>query len=293
LSQYLNFHLSIPAIDGFPRTAGIHRGGQVFDTPYAPYVLGVRHFLNYQAIPGTIKQTIVSKGYAYLENIFNFHHLRDDLIRIFDLPTFELDDYSFFRFGAGRLEPARITSISPRDVVISLRLGDFVFTPWASRRWKKCIYSRFLGYEYFRLILESMRFGRLFITSDEPFHPLVEQFKKHDPVLVANDSPLKTMTFIKKFNRIAISESTYSWWAAYLTSAEEIYFPISNSGLWGINTRWDLANSKWALTNEHNAKDCDLYLRVDDPRYKYVHERSGAIYNYQDAPGRRTKEDFM
>jgi hypothetical protein len=100
------------------------------------------------------------------------------------------------------------------------------------------------------------------------------------------------MAFVTRFDRIAISESTYSWWAAYLSNASEVYYPISKRGLWGVNTRWNCAKSMWRKVNSINARDRDLYLRVDHERYKYVHQESGVIYKYYDAPGKRPREDF-
>jgi hypothetical protein len=140
--------------------------------------------------------------------------------------------------------------------------------------------------------LEQVNFGRLFITSDEPFHALTEDFDLFDPIRVENEDPIKTMALVRQFARIAISESTFSWWASYLSEAEEIYFPISISGLWGINETWDKASASWKPLNPLNVRDSDLYLRVDEDRYRYVHQASGIIYRYRDAPGKRSGDEF-
>jgi hypothetical protein len=39
-----------------------------------------------------------------------------------------------------------------------------------------------------------------------------------------------SMAFGAQFNNIAISQSTYSWWLAFLSNAENIYYPIAKSG---------------------------------------------------------------
>jgi hypothetical protein len=176
--------------------------------------------------------------------------------------------------------------------MISLRLGDFVYKADADERWQQCVYTRFLGWSYFKLVLDQISFDRLFISSDNPFHVLTEEFDKYDPIRVENENPLKTMALVSRFNRIAISESTFSWWASYLSEAEEIYFPISVSGLWGINQTWDRASASWHALNPLNVRDSDLYLRVDEDRYKYVHEASGLIYRYRDAPGKRSMSEL-
>jgi len=293
LSRQLNYRLSIPPIDGFPRTLTSLQSGVVFDTPGEPHALDCRHFINRDAIHPSLSKTIVNHECAYLENIYNFNAYRDSLRDTFALPSFQLDDYTLFRGAPSRPQPIRVDAISPKDIVISLRIGDFLYSPNATARWQQCVYSRFLGFEYFSIILRLMQFDRLFITSDEPFHPLVCDFSEFDPILVQNDTPIKTMAFIQKFSRVAISESTFSWWAAYLTDASEIYFPIPKNGLWGINSRWNASSSTWDTVNGLNQIEADLYLRVDDDRYKYVHQESGVIYRYQDAPGKRSREEFI
>jgi hypothetical protein len=293
LSKHLNYHLSLPPIEGFCNTQKSDDTGLIFNTPSAPYILKARHYLNRDAISPQIKKTITGHDCCYLENIFNFDEYRKDLVRIFSYPSFDLSDYTFFKGKTSDPIRTKVTRISPRDIVISLRIGDFVYTPNATSRWVKCVYSRFLGFDYFDIILKGMRFNRLFITSDEPLHPLVDAFQKYDPIMVQNDSAIKTLAFIKRFDRIAIAESTYSWWAAYLTEASEIYYPISKNGLWGINMRWNPTSSKWRLLNKINDRDSDLYLRVNNDRYKYVHQESGIIYTYRDAPGKRDRKDFI
>lgn len=237
-------------------------------------------------------QTVTTRPGNYLENTYNFYHRSEEIRELFRYPSYGLHEYAFFQGPLDRLVSVPIASIEYDDLVISLRLGDFVHKPNADQRWRQCVYSRFLGYSYFQIVLNQLQFSRLFITSDEPFHPLTREFDDFDPIRVRNDNPLKTMALVRQFKRIAISESTFSWWAAYLSDAEEIYFPISTTGLWGINDAWDIASASWRPSNELNVRDRDLYMRVDEDRYRYVHQDSGIIYRYRDAPGRRSLADF-
>jgi hypothetical protein len=271
----------IPSIQGFPLTDMAKKS-----------LPSKNQSLDCEAIQIPGRHTVTVQEASYLENIFNFCRHRDALASIFQLPSFPLRDYRFYQGPRDRLKPAHIDSIRPDDLMISLRLGDFVSKPDADEKWQKCVYSRFLGFSYFRLVLEQVRFGRLFITSDEPFHALTEEFDGFNPIRVQNENPTKTMALVRRFGRIAISESTFSWWASYLSDAEEIFFPISTSGLWGINETWDKASASWKPLNPVNVRDADLYLRVDEDRYRYVHQASGIIYRYRDAPGKRSEDEF-
>jgi hypothetical protein len=257
------------------------------------YRLTFRHYIDFTRVNPPAGRTIVNHEGSYLENIYNFHHLREEFLDIFSIKHRKLSDYSFFYGPSSNLKQVKVRDISTQDLVISLRIGDFLHKRDADYRWRKCVYTRFLGFDYFDIILRSIRLGRVFITSDEPFHPIIDAFRPYAPILVKNDGAGQTMAFINRFSRIAISESTYSWWAAYLSNANEIYFPLSKTGLWGLNKKWDGAARQWRAINRINVRDRDLYLRVNDDRYKYVHQESATVWPYRDAPGRRAREDFV
>ena len=294
LAEDIHSPLMIPQIQCFPLTAKVScQLSEINRTPIAgARAIPGRHYINKAWSRDHSGRAITAHAASYLENIYNFHHHKDALLSILRLPSYPIRDYQFYRGPRNQLKAAHVESIRSTDLVISLRLGDFVSKPDADERWQKCVYSRLLDYSYFKLVLEQVNFGRLFITSDEPFHPLTDEFDRFDPIRVQNEDPLKTMAFVRRFGRIAISESTFSWWASYLSEAEEIYFPISVSGLWGINETWNKASASWHPLNPINVRDFDLYLRVDECRYKYVHQASGVIYRYRDAPGKRSESDF-
>ncbi len=294
LAEDIRSPLRIPPIRGFPLTEKVtclllsEEKARAADASPIPG----RHYINRGWSRRLLGRTVVAHRSSYLENTYNFHHHKAVLSSIFRLPSYPVRDFRFYQGPRDRLKPTHIGSIRPTDLMISLRVGDFVSKPDADERWRQCVYSRFLGYSYFRLILEQVGFGRLFITSDEPFHALTEDFDRFDPIRVENEDPIKTMALVRRFARIAISESTFSWWASYLSDAEEIYFPISISGLWGINEAWDKASACWKPLNPLNVRDSDLYFRVDEDRYRYVHQASGIIYRYRDAPGKRSVDEF-
>jgi hypothetical protein len=72
--------------------------------------------------------------------------------------------------------------------------------------------------------------------------------------------------YFKIILEIILSQSTYSWWAGYLSSAQEIYFPITKDGPWSYGKD---QRAKW--------KDFKHDLMVDEPRYHYVSYKDRSI----------------
>jgi hypothetical protein len=69
-----------------------------------------------------------------------------------------------------------------------------------------------------------------------------------NPVYV-DGTPMEHFRFIQRFNRVVISNSSFSWWAALLSSAQEIYIP-QGDGISGYSSNFE-----------------DVDLDVDDGRY--------------------------
>jgi hypothetical protein len=271
LSKKTDLCLNIPNIEEF-NTHQYSIGNIIIDTESVfklPTIGG--HYIKYAEFDFTnIQNKIVNT--SHLENIYNFREYKQDIQNIFKLNHYNLNEYSFFINTKAGYEKIQVENITCNDIVLNIRLGDFIYPPY-----KFNPPHRLLKYEYFKIILQNIKYDRLFITSDEPFHPFINEFRHLSPIIVQNDTPIKTMSFIKKFNKIAISQSTFSWWGAYLSNAKEIYYPIPRSGPWSIKTEFSVSG---------------LYLREHSNSFFYVDEKSKNIYDWKDAPGRRDYDDF-
>ena len=126
----------------------------------------------------------------------------------------------------------------------------------------------YLPFEYYEKALQLASFEKLYICIDEPSDPYLDNFKKYNPIVVSNRSINQQMYsstswdditknnmddffFIYSFDKIIISHSTYSWWAAFLSDASEIYAPFS------YDDRYQ------------------LYGKVEEPRYHYIDTHIG------------------
>jgi hypothetical protein len=110
-----------------------------------------------------------------------------------------------------------------------------------------------------RHLAKIVRHERLYFVTDEPRHPLWERLKDlHGEVFA--EGGIRDFRFIHSFQKVAICQSTFHWWATFLGAAREIYYPPTNRGLWGHP---EPAEQAWQPG--HYGID----LRVDEPRYIY------------------------
>lgn len=218
----------------------------------------MRHKVNLNDIIEEMPCTYRIHSYLeYYPNIQPYHDMIiNDWVKIISprgSPTSNdrLGAMKFFKHTSNdKFELHKVSSITERDLVLSVRLGrDYL------RQHK---YRLLLG-DYFKIILDNTEYDRVFITSQDPHNDILRDLYAYDPVFVQHITPIHTLNFVKMFNNIAISQSTYSWWAAYLSSADNIYFPITKDGPWSYGPH---QRRKW--------KDFQHDLMVPQSRYKYV-----------------------
>lgn len=96
------------------------------------------------------------------------------------------------------------------DIALCLRLGDF-------SELKKILHP-----DYYLSVLEEEVFDKIYIIGSEEGEPYLDVFKKYNTIVIPTNSE-KDFPFIRQFNKIICSNSTYCWWAAFLSEAEHIY----------------------------------------------------------------------
>jgi hypothetical protein len=188
----------------------------------------------------------------------NYYPYRNILRQWFKFPELDMTKFEFFKLHPELGKDNWFSryefngEIHPDDLVISLRLEDYTSPPNL---------DRLLDYDYFKIILESRKFNRLFIITNPGSighnnqYRYTKEFFPYDPIYVRiYDRPIMSMAFGAQFNNIAISQSTYSWWLAFLSHAKNIYYPIPKTGPFSITDK------KYPM--------CDL--RVPCSEFKYV-----------------------
>jgi hypothetical protein len=109
------------------------------------------------------------------------------------------------------------------DLVVCIRIGDYLD--------EKHIKRFFYPLESIAILLKTIHFNQLTIVTDSPHHQFIQKLKNEYQSNVISKNTLYDFTTIMKASRIVITPSTFYWWASFLSSAEEVYFPY-NMGSW-------------------------------------------------------------
>lgn len=106
-------------------------------------------------------------------------------------------------------------------VGIHLRFGDYKEINWT------------LPEEYYDSCIVDSNMSNILIFTDEQQHPYVQKLLKKGASLsgMSEEEDLKELASCQK---IIMSRSSFSWWAAFLSNAEKVYFPRPKNGFWSI-----------------------------------------------------------
>lgn len=137
-------------------------------------------------------------------------------------------------------------TIRSNDVLVNFRRGsDFDALNWT------------LPLSYYEQILAGMgAIGQVYVIGTGIDEHVRARLRRFHPIYYPG-SAVAHFSFFRQFRRLVISNSTFAWWAAFLSDAGEIFAPKSTS------------SSVFGFTG---FSDVDLHMR--EPRYREV-ETSG------------------
>ena len=111
--------------------------------------------------------------------------------------------------------------IESDDVVVCIRRGDYVERAGCA-----------LPFSYYEEALATVHYKKVFICTDSPNDPFIYLFKRKYNATIHFPDTLDTFKFISSFNTIIISNSSYHWWASFLSNATKICAPSPLAGFW-------------------------------------------------------------
>lgn len=204
----------------------------------------------------------------------NYYPYRNILKKWFKFPEIDLSKVEFWKLHPELGESQYFIhqpyeEIYPEDLVISLRLEDYTCEPNL---------DRLLDFDYFSIILENTTFRKLYIITNPGSighnnqYEYLKKFYKYDPIFVRiYNYPVLSLAFGAQFNNIAISQSTYSWWMAFLSDATNIYYPIPEKGPFsltdtnftGVDLRIPSKDFKYVDYKSRTILPSDYYTKID------------------------------
>jgi len=191
IAEKNNLKLNCYSIPGFPNTEQVVDGNE-YDSP----VVRIEgHFFDINSLT---KSRVEMAGYVQ-----RYEYIREHKEEV--KKWFQLDVES----------PIEIL---PTDFVVSIRRG-----------WNGYPLSLCPSKEYFEEVFSHVEHDRIILCTDSFDDPFFDFINDIDVEVVrAQFSPLEQFALIKSANKILLTPSTYCWWAAFLSDAEEIYYPWIN-----------------------------------------------------------------
>ncbi len=156
-------------------------------------------------------------------------------------------------FAPRSFEPP-VPDIHPDDVIVHIRRGDYV------------LYRSAVRMDYYQHVLDAIQPRRVFVTGvgiDEDTHRALARYEPQWLDL----NPLTAMWTLAAFHRIVGSNSSFSWWGAFLSHATEVYFPRPRSGFWSRETSriaLEIQDVSWHYVDAVEVED----FRPSYPRWR-------------------------
>ncbi len=111
-----------------------------------------------------------------------------------------------------------------------------------------------------RRLVKTVSHTSLHLLVDDPNDPMLERIRDLGGTVHCGGG-MEVFRLIHSFQKVAIGQSSFQWWATFLGAAREIYFPPIDRGIWSHPEPADLITDPWWW---------GIDLRVpDDERYIY------------------------
>jgi len=169
---------------------------------------------------------VIEEPYVLIQDLYHDQHDRDWHRQDFKKKRVEVS--GFFQHAKYYDEnPDFVKSIfslpplekrPPEEVVIHYRLGDYYQVGAGG----SVIHPTW----YTGILMQKIRFNprkqKLYIVTDDPKDKILHSFQRFQPEIVS-DTPEHDFNFIRQFDTILCGNSSFSWWASFLSEATRIF----------------------------------------------------------------------
>jgi|15BtaG_2_1085339.scaffolds.fasta_scaffold00349_3 hypothetical protein len=97
------------------------------------------------------------------------------------------------------------------------------------------------GYKYYEQCIEEIDFVEGYITSDSPHSNLVKRLAEMYQLTLVHKTEPEILKYATGFDKLVLSNGTFSWWMGFLSQASTVYFPSMEAKWHGdifVYPRW-------------------------------------------------------
>lgn len=165
----------------------------------------------------------------------------------------------------------------PRDIVLHLR-----------RSYDMRVLGRQIALRYYEEILEGHAFERVFVCGLGLDAETRARLARFNPIWLDLDA-VATLRLLQAASQIAIANSTFSWWGAWLSDATRIFFPRPVRGYWSPErpeVALEVPESRYCYVDDVGLDDGPWFERPRDVRLVVEPQGAHATLSLF-APGRK------
>jgi len=114
---------------------------------------------------------------------------------------------------------------TPKDIVLHVRGGDL----WGK---EGSVNEHHVPcpYKYYKKILDSSTYDKIYIITEHKNDIIANKIQDNYNAIIVSNSVLEDFEFMRRSTTLVLSVSTLAWWAAWLSDATTIHFPMH--GVW-------------------------------------------------------------
>jgi hypothetical protein len=208
LAEELGFGLKCDPLPGFPNTSEIVAG----NTHDGPLEIVTGHAIPFRSIlKDPTPRHIVLAGWFQRAEFYKPY--RDRIRRWLEAPR-----------------PHDVASVS-HDLVVHVRRTDYIANGWA------------LPFSYYQQAIDLIYQPGMVVSiaTDDPHDPFFDHFKRWRPVFLKG-GVMDHFEAMRDARNLVMSQSSYSWWAAFLSKSQRTICPIPISGVWSQSREIERGN---------------------------------------------------
>lgn len=236
LAEELGFGLKCDPLPGFPNTAEIVAG----PLHEGPLEIITGHAIPFRSmIKDTTPRHIVLEGWFQRAEFYKPY--RDRIRRWLEMPRQESP------------------SSGSRELVVHVRRTDYIAIGWA------------LPFSYYQQAIDLIYKPGMVVSiaTDDPHDPFFDHFKRWRTVFLKG-GVMEHFEAMRDARNLVMSQSSYSWWAAFLSKSQRTICPIPISGVWSQSREIERGN----LLVDRDLFECVTCEDVYKPNFREsLHQR--------------------